>query len=90
MNMDLFESVSHFDILLTCVPHRENDDSIGFFLTDNGGMFIAGMIHLGWVDAQPAAFSAFDEITPLAIALPPTNGTALTVAQASNAPGIAK
>lgn len=69
---------------------RETDDRIGFFLTDNAGVFVAGMVHLGWVDEQPAAYDAFNSITPLAVAIPPTNGTMLSVAQAANTPGIAK
>jgi hypothetical protein len=70
--------------------YREEDNRIGFFLTDNGGMFIAGMVYLGWSDSQPTAFDAFDDITPLAVAVPPTNGTMLSVAQAANVPGSAK
>jgi hypothetical protein len=66
---------------------RELDDRVGFFLTDNGGMFIAGMVYLGHTNVQPSAFSPFDSITPLAIAVPPTNGTALSVAEAVRAPG---
>jgi hypothetical protein len=59
-------------------------------LTDNGGMFVAGMVYLGWTDRQPAAYDSFNEIPPIAIAIPPTNGTALSVAQAASVPGSAK
>jgi hypothetical protein len=29
------------------------DDRVGFFLSLNGGVFIAGMIYLGWAESQP-------------------------------------
>jgi len=70
--------------------NMETDPALGLFLTDNGGMFIAGMVHLGWAVKQPAGYSPFDTITPLAVAIPPTNGTALSVAVAANTPGIAR
>lgn len=66
------------------------DDRVGFFLSINGGVFIAGMVYLGWADSQPSAYNAFDAITPLTVAIQATNGTALSVAQASNMPGAAK
>lgn len=66
------------------------DSRVGFFLSVNGGVFVAGMIYLGWVNSTPAAFSAFNAITPLAVAVPPTNGTAYSVSVAASTPGIAK
>ena len=68
----------------------EQDNRVGFFLSVNGGVFVAGMVYLGWVDSPPSAFSAFDAITPIAIAVPATNGTALSVAIAATTPGTAK
>jgi len=68
----------------------ETDDRVGFFLSVNGGVFIAGMVYLGQADSQPSAFNAFDVITPLSVAIPATNGTALSVAIAAKMPGAAK
>jgi hypothetical protein len=66
------------------------DSRIGFFLSASSGGFVAGMVHLGWVDSPPSAYSAFDAITPIAIAVPATNGTALSVSIAASTPGTAK
>jgi len=50
------------------------DNRIGFFLTDNPGSLTAGMVYRG--GPPPAsAFAAFNGITPLVVAIPPTNGT---------------
>jgi hypothetical protein len=64
----------------------ETDDKIGFFLTANSGFFVVGMIYLGSQDSKPLAFEAFDGITPINVAVPGTNGTALSVAKACNIP----
>jgi hypothetical protein len=64
----------------------ESDDKIGFFLSVSSGFFVAGMIYLGSQDSKPPAFEAFDGITPINVAVPETNGTALSVAQACNIP----
>ena len=58
------------------------DDRIGFFLTCTGSSFVAGMLHLGWTDSPVPAFKAFDEITPMMVTVPATNGTASPVAAA--------
>jgi len=50
------------------------DDRIGFFLTDSPGTLTAGMIYRG-EKSSPTAFEAFDSITPLMVAVPPTSGT---------------
>lgn len=50
------------------------DNRIGFFLTDTPATFTAGMIFRGGLPS-PDAFKAFDSITPLVVAVPPTNGT---------------
>jgi len=50
------------------------DDRIGFFLSDSPGTFVAGMIYRG-SEVSPNAYKAFDNITPLLVALPPTNRT---------------
>lgn len=68
----------------------ESDDRIGFFLTSSAGFFVAGMLHLGWVEKAPEAFKAFEDITPMMIAVPETNGTAKSCAAASSTPGDAK
>jgi hypothetical protein len=68
----------------------EQDSRAGFFLSVSSGVFVAGMVYLGWVDSPPPAFSAFNAITPIAIAVPATNGTALSVSIAASTPGIAK
>ncbi|PQE17815.1 6-hydroxy-D-nicotine oxidase protein [Rutstroemia sp. NJR-2017a BVV2] len=67
-----------------------NDKHAGFFLTSASGMFVAGFVYLGWQSTTPAAYSAFSSITPLAVAVPITNGTASSVSIAANAPGTAK
>ncbi|KAF4620240.1 hypothetical protein G7Y89_g14580 [Cudoniella acicularis] len=59
----------------------ENDSRIGFFLNINTGFITAGMLYLGWQDKPPKAFKAFDEITPMQIAIPETNGTHLEIAR---------
>jgi hypothetical protein len=49
------------------------DNRIGFFLSDAPGSLTAGMVYRG--GPPPAsAFQAFDGITPLLVAIPPTNG----------------
>lgn len=58
------------------------DDQIGFFLTCTGNSFVAGMLHLGWTSSPVTAFKAFDEITPMIVTVPETNGTASSVAAA--------
>ena len=68
----------------------EADENVGFFLSVNNGGLVAGFIYLGWQDAQPDVFKIFDDIEPVVIAVPPTNGTALSVADASSNPGFAK
>ncbi|PQE25321.1 6-hydroxy-D-nicotine oxidase protein [Rutstroemia sp. NJR-2017a BBW] len=67
-----------------------NDKHAGFFLTSASGIFVAGFVYLGWQSTTPAAYSAFSSITPLAVAVPITNGTASSVSIAANAPGTAK
>jgi FAD/FMN-containing dehydrogenase len=67
-----------------------NDKHAGFFLTSASGMFVAGFVYLGWQSTTPAAYGAFSSITPLAVAVPITNGTASSVSIAANAPGTAK
>ncbi|KAK0101363.1 hypothetical protein ONS95_006538 [Cadophora gregata] len=60
----------------------ETDDRIGFFLTCTGDFFVAGMLYLGWTASPVTAFKTFDEITPVMVTVPETNGTASSVAAA--------
>ena len=61
------------------------DDRIGFFLTDNVGTLTAGMIYRGG-PSSPNVFKAFDHITPLTVAGPPTNGTFKSCAVVASSP----
>lgn len=60
----------------------EEDDRIGFFLSLNVGFFVAGMLYRGECATAPVVFSAFDNITPMAVPFPETNLTQLSVAKA--------
>ncbi|KAH7395894.1 hypothetical protein BKA64DRAFT_72190 [Cadophora sp. MPI-SDFR-AT-0126] len=62
----------------------ETDDRVGFFLTCTGNSFVAGMLYLGWTDLPVPAFKAFNEIKPMMVIVPKTNGTAGSVAAAIN------
>lgn len=55
---------------------------LGFFLTVNPTSLVAGMLHCGWATTRPEGFSAFDDIKPVATAIPETNGTQKSSAQA--------
>ena len=65
----------------------EDDGRIGFFLSVNPGFLIAGMLYRGECTASPSVFHVFDDITPMTIAVPPTNGTQLSAAKASSMEG---
>ena len=65
----------------------EEDDRIGFFLSINAGFFVAGMLYRGESTTAPSVFSAFDDIAPMTIAVPDTNGTQLSLAKASSMEG---
>ena len=58
----------------------EEDDRMGFFLTVQPNMLIAGMLYRGKAPS-PSAFDAFDSIEPMAIAMPDTMGTQHSLAQ---------
>jgi len=67
----------------------EEDDRIGFFLSINAGFLVAGMLYRGETDF-PDVFHAFDDITPMMVAVPETKGTQLSCAKASSIVGVAK
>lgn len=67
----------------------EINDKIGFFLSVSDQAFTAGMVYRGHT-TLPNEFKVFDSITPLLIAVPETNGTALSVAIAASDPSLAK
>jgi len=58
------------------------DDRIGFFLSVNAGFLVAGMLFRGPASEAVKAFSAFDGITPMQVAVPETEGTQLSGAHA--------
>ena len=65
------------------------DDKIGFFLSVAPTSFTAGMLYRG--EAKfPAVFKAFDGIPILMEAVPPTNGTKLSLAKVTAIDSIAK
>jgi hypothetical protein len=65
----------------------DEDDRIGFFLSINTGFFVAGMLYRGECTAAPSVFHAFDDITPMAVPVPETKGTQLSVTQAASIEG---
>ncbi|PVH92286.1 FAD-binding domain-containing protein [Periconia macrospinosa] len=67
----------------------DKDDKIGFFLSVATGTLTAGMLYREWTDF-PSVFRAFDDIPVLMEAVPPTNGTQLSVAKVTAIENIAK
>jgi len=65
------------------------DDRIGFFLSVNAGFLVAGMVYRGET-GFPDVFHAFDDITPMMVAVPETMGTQLSAARAASMTGAAK
>ncbi|CZR54640.1 uncharacterized protein PAC_04524 [Phialocephala subalpina] len=61
----------------------EKDDRIGLFLSINPGFLVAGLLYKGQVSGTPSAFKVFDDIAPMAVPLPETQGTQFSVAKAS-------
>ena len=51
------------------------DNRIGLFVSDNQGSFTVGTLYRGSTNPPSSTFQAFDDITPLSILIPPTNGT---------------
>jgi hypothetical protein len=60
----------------------ESDDRIGFFLSVNAGFLVVGMLYRGECTTPPSVFNAFEEISPMTIAVPETNGTQLSATKA--------
>lgn len=65
----------------------EEDDRIGFFLSINTSFFVAGLLYMGGCTTSPSVFSIFNDIVPMATAVPETNGTQLSAAKALNIEG---
>jgi hypothetical protein len=65
----------------------EEDDRIGFFLSINVGVFVAGMLYRGQPTSAPSVFKVFDDITPVATPFPESHGTQLSIAKAFNMAG---
>ena len=63
-----------------------SDDRIGYFLTDNPSTLTAGMVYRG-DPSSSNPFKAFDNITPLVVAVPPTHGTYKSCAVIASFPG---
>ncbi|KAF8861918.1 FAD-binding domain-containing protein [Acephala macrosclerotiorum] len=61
----------------------EKNNRIGLFLSINPGFLVAGMLYKGQVSGTPSAFNVFDEITPMTVPLPETQGTQFSVVMAS-------
>ena len=61
----------------------DEDDRIGFFLSAYSDFLIAGMLYRQWSDFPPV-FHAFDDIEPLAVPVPETNGTQFSAAGAAS------
>jgi hypothetical protein len=51
------------------------DDKAGFFLTTTPASLVAGMVYRDWPKTRPAAFAPFDNLKPLSVVTPETNGT---------------
>lgn len=64
----------------------DEEDHIGFFLSVHAGILVAGMLWRGEMPPK-TAFSAFDGIEPLQIAVPETKGTQASVTQAASMAG---
>ena len=56
----------------------DTDDKVGFFLTTTPNSLIAGMLYREWTTTRPEAFAPFDDIKPMKVATPDTNGTQLS------------
>jgi hypothetical protein len=51
------------------------DDKAGFFLTTTPNSLVAGMLYRDWVESRPTIFAPFDNIMPISVVVPETNGT---------------
>ena len=58
------------------------DDKLGFFLMVKPTCFVAGLLYRGHTTTITSGFAAIDSLTPIAVPVPPTNGTQLSCAQA--------
>ncbi|KAF2029414.1 hypothetical protein EK21DRAFT_89824 [Setomelanomma holmii] len=79
-------------VMAAAVKVQENitkDDNTGFFLSTTPTILVTGMLYKEWVDARPNAFAPFDDITPVSVPIPETNGTQYSsaVAQTMNQVG---
>lgn len=60
----------------------ETDPKLGLFTNFNQGFVAVGLLYGDTPTERPAAFKSFDNLSLISTALPTTNGTLLSLAQA--------